>query len=164
MSNHRSAGDGGKKSPITGESAYKPPNSSRREGRLHRLNPWFCTLVRFFILRARLRVQCAPGLSCALSTRERITRSKARAIPVARTRALEFFVVPAEAGTHTPQRGDVAGTAIIETLGGYGSPPPRGRQRPGLRQERLSALDSRLRGNERSCSLLREPVANSPSD
>src|SRR5215813_2467219 len=47
-------------------------------------------------------------------------------------------VVPAQAGTHTPRQGHVAGPAATENLGGYGSPCPReggdarGRQRLGL--------------------------------
>src|SRR5882724_8468777 len=35
-------------------------------------------------------------------------------------------------------------------LGVYGSPPARGRQRPGSCQGQLSTLDARLRGSQRS--------------
>src|SRR6266568_6799920 len=37
-------------------------------------------------------------------------------------------VVPAQAGPHTPQHGDVAQPSMQWSIGGYGSPPARGRQ------------------------------------
>ena len=38
------------------------------------------------------------------------------------------FVVPAQAGTHTPCRGDVARSCKLSSSCGYGSPPARGRR------------------------------------
>jgi hypothetical protein len=60
-------------------------------------------------------------------------------------------------GTYTPQQGDVAGPATIETLVVNGSPPARGRQRLGSCQGHLSAhripapvlAKAGMRGNER---------------
>src|SRR5262245_66552062 len=37
-------------------------------------------------------------------------------------------VIPAKAGTHTPQPSKMAKPATVPPFGGYGSPPSRGRQ------------------------------------
>src|SRR5882724_8091206 len=60
------AGDGGKKGRFTGESTKYTVKPSRGEGRDVLAEPVVITLVCSFVLHARLRVQLAPGLPCAL--------------------------------------------------------------------------------------------------
>ena len=59
-SNPLTAGDGGKRSPLTGESA-KEAVKTIAQGRPVAPPGPVVAYARTFLLRARLRVQCAPG-------------------------------------------------------------------------------------------------------
>ena len=60
------AGDGGKKGRFTGESTKQSLKPLRGESRDVSAEPVVTTLVCFFNLQTRLRVQLAPGFPCAL--------------------------------------------------------------------------------------------------
>ncbi len=62
----RLAGDGGKRARSPRRARRKPLKPLRGESRLIPSEPVVTTLVCFFILHARLRVQRAPGFPCAL--------------------------------------------------------------------------------------------------